>query len=199
MLLYEFDQELEEETYSQYTRRLIRTLKIKQLGQGAIADVFQHPADKNVAVKIMHTPDPQYMNYIKFCQAHPDNKYLPKVIDVVKTHVDSKYFHGTTDRLVVVFLQRVKPLSATAISNAAKQIVNAYCRGKNEPKEPLGGARWEFDDISYRDWVKICNQKEDPDLAEFARLIVSKFNRADLHNGNVMSNGHNVVFTDPFI
>jgi len=189
---------LTEETVPDYLKRLIGSLKMKELGRGAYASVFQHPVYHNVAVKIFEY-DPDYLEYIRICQK-TKNRWLPQVVSVHKLKMDEvetwrhkKYDEkpGKTDAYIV-FFEKLRPAKMKEIWAAGKEIA------KDVPEEHA----MELLDNTFEDWHRghwhivkqYAKDKETKKLAEIAVRVGFH----DVHDGNVMirSNGQ-LVFTDP--
>lgn len=182
--------ELFEESKPDYFNRLEKDLKIKRIGTGAFARVFQHPTDPNIAVKVFTDEDHAFRHYLKFCQAHPDNKYLPKIFSVVKHrhNPEKKDKDLTIDEIVdwkysIAFMEKLKPVSKDYLVKFISK---------------FGIYDKEFADLTDSEWrILAYRQDEDPDLAEFAKYLLKTNYVPDLHTKNVMLRGKQIVFIDP--
>lgn len=197
---------VQEESRSEYFKRLEDELKIRRLGNGAFARVFQHPTHPEVVVKVFTDEDQAYNKYLKFCQAHPDNKYLPKILSVHR-HVNNPFKpdHDRTDdeivddRYTIVFMEKLEPSTMRAVTSFAEKLAGPdYLDLAADKKDDL------FHLTLFRrpQWLALAKQKHDPDLAEFAKFFAATFTNSsasfpDLHDSNIMQRGSQLVFTDP--
>lgn len=186
---------LRAETLNSYVKRL-KKLGIKTLGRGQYADVFQHPTMPDVVVKLLTDNDPCYEAYVEFSRK-TRNKYTPKILDVVSADqaFDVKGKDDLGD-LRLVFMEKLEPLHYNRFIDFGEHV------GK------LAGFKSRFDIESalmdVETWIKVSKQKVDPDLAKLAKFLVKinktgvKGSQLDLHDGNMMVRGTQVVITDPF-
>jgi hypothetical protein len=72
--------EASEEAQGDYTSRL-RDLRIKRVGSGIQADVYQHPQVDTIVVKVASEHDAP-LAYLQYVLKHQDNPYVPKVYNV---------------------------------------------------------------------------------------------------------------------
>lgn len=179
-----------EEALPDYLKRLKDSLNIQKLGGGAFSQVFQHPHYSNVVVKVYTARDTAYKRYQKWCMAHQSNPYVPQIIGQTEYVSDTAKRNG---KFNIVFMEKMTPLKSYA--RLEKLIVKA-----------LGGAPITFknDDttISASDLGKISKIVSkggtDKDFAEVWKQIMTfDINGIDLHAGNVMLRGSQLVFTDP--
>lgn len=171
------------ERYGEYLERLTDDLNVKSLGSGAFAEVFQHPTLKNVVVKVLRK-DPNYLRYAEFCRARPRNPWLPKIAAITPVQiVGSPHAH-------LVFLEKLNRGTLRAIRELKKSLTKDY------------GLPVTADDKSWftaKGWRNLAERTKDKGLAEFALFAGDPKNhrRLDLHEGNLMLRGTQLVFTDP--
>lgn len=188
---------LAEETVPDYLRRLMGTLKIKELGKGKYASVFQHPMYHNVAVKIFEY-DPEYLAYIRVCQK-TKNRWLPQVVSVHKLKMDEvetwrhkKYNEkpGKTNAWIV-FFEKLRPASMNEILAAVREIT------KDVPEDQKMHVEGTFEDWNSGSWRIVSMYAKDKDTKKLADIAL-RIGFHDVHDLNVMirSNGQ-LVFTDP--
>lgn len=187
--------ELFEESKPDYYNRLEHELKIKRLGSGAFARVFQHPTHPEVVVKIFTDEDHAYQSYLKFCLSNQSNKYIPKILSVHKHVHEPEKKNLSIDELVdnrytTVFMEKLKPATKAQIKKAIKDL----------PIE-LSSYTPSFAELEEEDFEALSKQTTDKDLASFAKFILRVYKNddhwPDLHNANVMMRGSQLVFTDP--
>lgn len=207
-----------EETQVEYFNRLAKTLKIKELGEGAYAKVFQHPVYSNVAVKFFQD-DPMYVKYIRHCLKAQENPWIPKIVSVHKIKVDSHRYHfdlkGQTrdkfDQAYLVFFQKLREATTKEIKNAARQIVadlpDSYFYpefgdiGDNNPWFDYRRSDIRsFENWSIRTWLRIAKFSKDEHIKQLAKILVA-VEAKDIHDANVMMRDEGdrtqLVFTDP--
>lgn len=177
-----------EEKFDAYVKRLKDTLNVTRLGKGAWGQVFQHPKMPNVAVKVFHS-DPKYNRFIRWAQKHQNNRFIPKVIDVVDVN-------SNDGKMSIVFFEKLTPATDTAVKkelNRIRKILGISAIGRQFKN---------FNAFTPAEWEQMAEQTKDADLAEFAQWMVAnvtsrKKPTIDLHNKNVMLRGSQLVFTDP--
>jgi hypothetical protein len=183
---------LQEESLPDYLTRLVKKAGVKKLGGGAYSQVFQHPKYGNVVVKVYTAKDRDYARYVQFCLKHQSNPYVPRIADEVK------YKSPEGEKYNIVFLEKMTAMK-TARGVAAK-LQKAF--SKLEPEE--------LSDIEYH-----CEEQDMPELFEYLDALVkegranSSFvelwkhirsygkDKFDMHPGNVMLRGQQLVITDP--
>ena len=176
-----------EETKSEYFDRLAKNHNIHLLGAGAYAYVFPHPTHDNTVVKVIRHPDPDYLSFIKFCEEHPSNPYLPKLMDDVKI---MKLDNGG---LTFVFVEKLRPITKEEITNWTHRIMNTLPTSIqseiDNSLEEFGELLIDLSDFSELDWELISKYSSDKHLAQFAKYLFEvcrKDNVLDLHDENTM-------------
>lgn len=204
-----FKQFLNEETVDQYIDRLVKTLKIKKLGSGAFASVFQHPVYHNVAVKIFEY-DPMYVKYIKICQKST-NPWLPRVVSIHKIRMDEVETwrhrnYGDKIKKIdswIVFFEKLRPVKKAELKAATQKFLAEFpdsdfdFNDRRSWFEASRGSYESFEELSSSTWQQLAKIAKNPEIKEVAKILDS-VRANDIHDGNVMvrSDGQ-VVFTDP--
>lgn len=175
-----------------YVKRL-KKMGIKQLGSGRFADVFQHPTMPNVVVKLLTENDRGYEAYVKFSQKNKNNKYVPRILQVVEAD-DAFDKKGQYDmgNLRLIFMEKLEPIHYNKYIDFGEHVLK--CAG-------IEAKNMETSLMEISTWQKCANQKEDRDLAAVAKFIVKTQGgdiEIDIHDDNVMMRGSNPVITDPF-
>lgn len=188
---------LGEESKPEYFNRLEKELGIERLGHGAFARVFKHPTHPEVAVKVFTDEDEAYHAYLKFAQANQGNKYIPKILSV-HNHVNNPHKRDhdrnvdelVDDKYSIVFMEKLTPISPAKFDALEIHIGDL-----------LGGTSINLSKLTAKQWETISEQKQDKDLAVFAKFMMRVLRSydafADLHEANVMLRGSQPVFTDP--
>ena len=168
--------ELLAETFKEYSKRL-SSMGLKELGEGAFGKVFQHPADRDIAVKIVRRDDAN-RRWLKFCQSHQDNPFLPKLYGVNTLDVeDSKYAYA-------VFMEKLKPAPLYKFVSFSEDIADSL-RKEGHPVSPKSF------------WKDCANFSKDNNLKEVATFFAKALGRLDISMHNVMLRGKQIVFVDP--
>lgn len=126
-------QDLFEERIKDYIARLVKSLKMKELGRGAFSTVFQHPVYHNVSVKITRDADPHYILWLREAEKHQHNPWFPKLIGIHKVmfhgdDVDSKVMNrdelndAALEGRHIVFMQKLRPIKASENKKTAQYI-----------------------------------------------------------------------------
>jgi len=173
-------QVLTAEDLSSYTGRLVQQLHL--LGEGSFAQVFQHPTDPNMVVKVF-ADDPVYLQYVNFCQRNPNNRWLPKVMELHRLDIDGR------DDVWAVFMPRLRHATQAQVNQAFAGLV---------PWLPeVNKAFSERKRLSFPQWRILVRMADDPDTKTMATWMWRHFNRLDLLRQNFMMRDDQVVFNDP--
>lgn len=148
------------------------TRRIKELGNGYFSTVFQHPTREDVAVKVV-AGDTQYLRFLRFASKYPKNPYLPKIYSVTK-HVSS----GSS--YYIVMMEKLRKLP-----------YQKYRKWRVKLK--TGNTLAQFSH-KLRELSKTC---EDKHLREIFKFLYRNQFYFDLHGGNVMQRGDQLVIVDP--
>lgn len=172
---------LVEETLKGYSDRLVKTLNVKRLGSGAYAHVFQHPAFSNVVVKVFTNKDRIYKRYAAWCLKNQGNKYVPQIISI------TPFKSETGDAYNIAFMEKMTPMREATFNTWVKAIVGD------------AGIK-AIDNYDYDRLFTLFQKAKitDPDLKKVMDHILSYGSDTfDVHAGNVMRRGSQIVFTDP--
>lgn len=197
-----------EEKVKDYITRLVRTLKIRELGAGYFSTVFQHPVYHNVAVKVTHKSDPLSIVYLENAMKHPDNPWFPKIIGIYKVgyhggDMQQKLINMDDDHMAfseighIVFMQKLRRATAKEIKNAVHEILATL------PQHKFKYFRHRYVDGGFEnmDWELIEKYTTDEHVRQVAALL-NALDADDIHEDNVMMRDDGVgkphlVFTDP--
>jgi hypothetical protein len=191
------------ESFKNYIDRL-ESLGVKRLGQGINSYVFQHPTLSRVAVKVFLDDDIAYREYLEFCIKHPNNKFVPKILDTedfarvrrssyVTHDIDATWDdpRGDDPAYSIAFIERLSPVTPGAFEKFLQYL------GSVSGKELRS-----VSNLGLEGWQTIANSDADHDLVQFAKFLVSQLKRGrklDMGNRkNFMARGHEVLFVDPF-
>jgi hypothetical protein len=185
------------ERLQEYVKRL-KKLGIKQLGSGNFADVFQHPTMPNVVVKLLTEHDRGYEAYVKFAQKNKSNKYVPRILQVVDADkaFDKKGEYDMGD-LRLIFMEKLEPIHYNKYIDFGEHVVD--CAGIKAKKGEHINVEKALMDLAT--WKACAAQTKDKDLAAVAKFVVKTEGgpvQLDMHDGNMMMRGSQVIITDPF-
>ena len=186
---------LAEETLDDYLASL-KSSGAKLLGRGNNAMVFTNPEDDRTVIKVMHQPDPAYLAYLRQSIKHPNNPWLPRVLDVTSQAFDTANPRSSTTAWIIV-LEKLRPASAAEVKNAVDTVL-ATVDPRYLGRRPVDAYR-TFDDIK-KLWPIIAQHSSDADIRVFAEFL-SQFapQDIDVSNANVMMRGPQLVFADPVL
>jgi hypothetical protein len=143
----------------------------KLLGAGLFSVVVHSQHFPNTVVKYSNRDDDAYFHYALWCRANP-NPHAPKILHIQKLEVG-----------YVVIMPKYEPyLEVASMSDTIRS--------------------WAEDIASYpfSDPEPACVAKYPPSLGAFARELGLYFDRIcplDMHDENVMWDGHTLIITDP--
>ena len=168
------------ETHSDYIDRIER--KFKKLGNGAYANVYQHP-HKDVVVKVFDAKDDRgYSRYLKWALKNQGNRFVPKIHGVEKFKNKDDF-----EEITVVFMEKLK----SARSSDLDQLL------EKAPRDLY------LDEYDNDEWKEIAAVTKDPHLKALAKFFSKDLPGnldLDLHSENYMlrPGTNQLVFTDPF-
>ena len=181
-----------DETFNQYLKRAWRLRRrVKRLGAGGYAHVFQHPFRQEVAVKV-YEPDEGYNVYLNWAIQHQNNPYAITIY----RYPDGSYFKTIKDRRDVpytfVLLKKYVDISAEQLEQTFRHFFPYYrIYAKN---------RWE--EMQEKDWLRSSEllKNKDPYGSEIAEYFATHSQNLDLVSFNIMwdPSKNTAVFTDPF-
>jgi hypothetical protein len=182
-----------DETLVAYLKRLHKEQQVKKLGGGAFSQVFQHPTLKGVVTKVYSGKDKQYSKYVTWCLKNQDNPFVPKILDRV-TCVSPKGTYG------IVFMQKLKPIKNDAA------LARAWIRECNlcAADAALVAQLMDiFDEVDMGRLSKTMKRltkknKANPYLLKLWTFLAKLgVDNLDIHYGNAMMCGKQLVITDP--
>lgn len=183
-----------DETFNQYLRRAQRLRRrVKRLGAGGYAHVFQHPYRQDVAVKV-YEPDEGYNVYLNWAIHNQGNPYA---ITVYK-YPDGSYFKTIKDRRGVpytfVLLKKYVEISAEQSEQTFRHFFPYY--------DSDAFVRLSWDGMEREDWQRssLLLKDKDPYGSEIAKYFAIHSQNLDLASFNIMwdPSKNTAVFTDPF-
>jgi hypothetical protein len=186
---------LAEETLDDFVASM-KNRGAKIIGRGNNAMVFTNPDNDNTVIKVMHQPDPAYLAYLRQSNKHPDNPWLPQVLDINSQALDSPDQRSTTTVWNII-LERLRPASGAEVKNAVDTVL-ATVDPRYLGAKPIDTYR-TFDDIK-KLWPTIAQHSSNADIRVFAEFL-SQFRPQDIDvsNTNVMMRGPQLVFADPVL
>ena len=169
----------------------MKQLKIKKLGSGLFADVFQHPEFPDIAVKAFDgTKETEYEKYLEWAILHQHNRFVPPIIDWIRSpsHVGFTLNDVVTD---IVFFKKLQKASRSQIKNATNELcdLSKVDAGHSSTQE-----LWTLERRAVLIGLTKC---DDPDAVEISEFFLRHTDRLDLHAANVMMHDNQLVFTDP--
>lgn len=166
----------------------LNKLKIKSVGSGAYATVYQHPTEKRLVVKVFDpSEDLAYTTYAKWCLKNQENKYVPKIL-----HYEEFSHKNKKPHIGVVILEK---LTVADCDDDFSEKINSFLRAKKIQNVNLYSLDY------HSTWLKLarnpCNE-----LKAFAKFMhkISRSNKGfsiDIHSGNILFRKKQIVFTDP--
>lgn len=190
---------LREESLHDYLTRLVSREGIKRLGGGAFSQVFQHPQFHNVVAKVYSGKDTLFAKYVQWCLKHQNNPYVPKIIEEVVYHDPDPKAKIKSYR--IVFMQKMMKIKTWAAFVAAFALALGLDATNNDEKEIID----ELMADKYDMFILITAVKRAFELGKGDKHFVEVWKHIlsygvwniDLHQGNIMLRGKQLVFTDP--
>lgn len=150
---------------------LIKEFGFTNYGSGEYGLVFSKPQLPYVVKLFMK--DAAYLKWMDFCKQHSDNPYCPKIRGKVIR---------ITDIFYVIRLEKLEPISTRS--------------GWYDLSKILSEPEWAL-----RTWDSRPSevpQLKDPHLRQILMFFARNKKLLDIHSGNVMRRGDQVVIIDPF-
>ena len=157
-----------------YIEHLTKEEKVELLGRGFAGHVFQHPTMKDVAVKVVHGDDENYLKFARWAKKNSHNPFVPKI------HGIENVVDDDGDKYVIIFMEKLQSMSLAAYKRFVEDDLGADA-------EELTGADIEI----------AARETEDGDLRQVLKFLLKFDDALDLHDDNFMLRGKQVVFTDP--
>jgi len=194
---------LREESLEDYLKRLVTKEKIKKLGGGAFSQVFQHPQFHNVVTKVYSGKDKLFAKYVTWCLQHQNNPYVPKIIEQVEYQNPDPT--AAIKAYNIVFMQKMTPVRdhkqfSDLLLKALELDLETLDDDEVECSEQLEYAARNYDMHMLVSAVRQAFRLGHGDKAfvEVWKHILSYgIDSIDLHPGNVMLRGSQLVFSDP--
>ena len=164
---------LTKEWRQHYVKRLT-SMGLEQLGNGFCANVFQHPTMPTIAVKVVEATDKQFFRYMKWAKEHPWNPWVPQFYDSQLIDVVNERGYG------IIFLERLERISETEyVEFMTEQLCCTSSRVSAD---------------SLREAEAKCHSD---DLRSLIHFLLVSAKSLDLHQGNFLKRGQQIVFVDP--
>jgi hypothetical protein len=176
--------EISRPEYRDEAADILRSKGYEELGSGVFANVFQRKSRPNEVIKLFGTSDVAYVDYLKFIMKHQDNPHFPKILGK-PMKITPKYYAVKLEKLT-------KYDNKNNLHNVIETALRlATYLGPNDSPEDFKTHEPEYD--------KILDSK--PKLKE-AIFYLAQFKNTskykwDIHSGNVMWRGNDIVLTDP--
>ena len=159
-----------------------------QLGNGLYATVWEHPKFPYV-LKIFRSHDEAYKHWVKFCMDHNDNPHFPKFV--------STKVWPITRNVSAVRMEKLTKFNNEDYPDFVKSIYNL------DISQIIVNDKWEVvDQLGYQkppSWDEYCAAHPlwIPALKMTDEFIKRYRYRKDMHKGNFMMRGNDIVITDP--
>lgn len=171
------------ETLPAYVARLAKQHSLKTLGAGMFAKVFQHPTLEDVVVKVVSNHDRNYLQYLRWALVRQHNPYVPQLYDFYTCGRGKKKFS-------IVFMEKLKAAPYCRLLPKLDRLFNE--RGAIDLLDP------DRPGVVRQLLRRTIKRTEDDNLREVCKYVLEKHGRnTDMHHGNFMLRGPQVVFTDP--
>lgn len=201
--------EKSKETLGDYQSRL-RDLRMKQVGSGVQAHVYQHPKANTIVVKVSREEEAPLV-YLKYVLKNQNNPYVPKVYNVrrFQQKEDRRYFpRSHTEQYYVAFIEKLTEYKW--LSDKQKQLILQKHLGPDivawlgEPNRYNSEAFSYMADTEGVQLMRASNKKlgvPSKHLIDVMSFLANRGNpeTLDLHEGNIMMRGDHPVITDPVV
>lgn len=152
----------------------LKALGYRFLDGGLFSDAY---VKDDVVVKVARN-DPGYDTFLEYALAYQDNPYFPTIfkVDVYK---EVETYFANSENVTVVTMERLKSVENTKVGFRVSDKVEDDALGLSK--------------IPYR---------KNPDYIEamkVLRALKKQVKRIDLHSGNIMYRGKQLVITDPVV
>lgn len=159
-------------------REFLESKGVKNLGSGCYGCVYQHPTLPNVVAKI-YDYDDAYDHYINWCTKNQKNPYVPKIYSIHKC-----------EKFTIVFLEKLEEVSLDLYEDWEEKTFPRHL--KHLLHNP---SKYKKEN----DLLSNPILKRDKNLKIMIEFLIKVKNlyRIDLHDGNIMLRGEQIVITDP--
>lgn len=181
--------------------RVLEPYGFSSLGEGAFAHVYYHP-NLDYVLKVFNRLDYGYLTFLRYAMANQGNPALPKIIGQPKKLSTDKKSDPELRALADWYFVRMERLEPLDISPASEffggmiQFVNKVVLRRTTSDDPKLMVTAET--------LKRIQTWEAgfPELAQVMRDLEELTERGgefgfDLHEGNLMKRGNQIVVTDP--
>jgi len=190
--------------------------KFKKAGRGAMAQVFSH---EDGTMYKFWIKDNAYEKYIDYCLDNQDNPHVPIFYTPIKTlHSFFTRPKSFPDEIRYIKMEKLKPVGEfekwrglkgnyNSIESVIYIMIYYYDNNgkyiRQDKKEKLKDKDLNFDPHFFESYDSVTpeSKKEILDtfkIVQFVKKTIGKNNiRLDLHLGNIMKRGSQVVITDP--
>lgn len=173
-------------------------ISLTVVGSGAYAVVFQHPYDENKVIKISDTPDDdKWRYYIRYCIMHKE-PWMPVVHE-----------YDEAQHISIAVLEKLQPFVHSHSDVDADVFLEFFCPDKEEVYDDVYAhlGRWaERVACNCAPLATILGSVESTHhqlITEYTQMwkyltetIEGSF-MCDIHDGNIMYRGDQIVITDP--
>ncbi|TFG98578.1 hypothetical protein E4H12_05745 [Candidatus Thorarchaeota archaeon] len=189
------------ERLDDYHQRL-QDLKMKDIGTGANATVYQHPKNDTIVVKVSvdgFAPENLPLKYLQYALKHQNNPHVPKIYGV------RRYKPPGRARYDSYFIAFIEKLTEYGNVSRAKQraILKKYIGPLFTEK---GSAGYAFETLANKQTIDLLRKQHrkigvpSKDFLDVMTFISQQNNdHLDLSDWNVMLRGNVPVITDPFV
>jgi hypothetical protein len=193
------------EHLSQYHQRLQKKHKMKTVGSGAYAVVYQHPQHTTMVVKVAEQGQ-DALAWLSFVANNQNNPYVPKIYDVKRFQSNrakqTGHWLADSTHYYVVFMEKLS--SYDKLSDEAKEIVLFQHFG---PIVNKWTERHTVDNLfnviigdpRFIRGMKTQSRRSGVPSPALVQVmdVLDRMKYLDVHDQNVMMRGKQLVFVDP--
>ncbi len=156
------------------------------LGSGLYAEVYQLPKSKNVVKVFSH--DVAYLEYLTTITKYQQNPFFPRIKKIVTYTATKKH------KYTVVEMEALQERDNDRTWNLCGNLEDTLCSVDDEDDSSRHGIEWGVKKMSRM--FKTAKKKH---LREVVTIMSDLFRMhgSDLHTGNVLFRGKQLVITDP--
>lgn len=160
-------------------------------GKGEFAGVYGKPG-YNFIIKLFAIEDHGFQEYLGFVRTHQSNPYVPKLKGKpVKV----------TPTVAAVQMEKLTPVRIQGLVNRFEELVMdydgimSYWKDPNAPSDSW--ADYDYDSKTLEILKFFPNVRTDANLQEICQYLTNFYGDIDIHAGNLMMRGDQLVVTDP--
>lgn len=161
-----------------------------RLGKGEFAGVYGKP-NSDYIIKLFATEDYGFQEYLNFIRTHQSNPYVPKLKgNLVKV----------TPSISAVRMERLRPLASDhekQLVQHLEHLVHEYHDILEYWKDPNAHDEIDYDSKTLDILRYFPNLRTDANLQEICEYLTQHHGDVDIHKGNAMMRGKQLVITDP--